>query len=305
MASSVPPDSPTSGPIDHGAEADSSEHALRGGPTSDEITQRQRVKAIVQDRELCAQLSAFLSKKLPHADVDDVRQEVFAALWRAKSVPADRAQQRRFLFAAAKSRISNHRRTKERRKKTESEAMEMVVEAVFYDTVASRDFLAKLRSLVPKSSEVTLTWWARELLGEPLLQIANEVDIPYGCVVARVRTLQRRLVAVAATLVLLLMVGSAYYFLRPKPEYAQKPQEKTTLQEAPTIDPQKVAAEERRRQARALCDQEDWLMCLTRLDQAKRLDPAGEDDSAVKELRRVSTEHVRANAHQEGEGNEK
>ena len=61
--------------------------------------------------------------------------------------------------------------------------------------------------------------------------------------------------------------------------------------ETPTIAPDNGApvrlAAKLRDDARAACEQKEWAVCLTKLDEAKRYDPAGETSAPVKDMRRT------------------
>ncbi len=73
----------------------------------------------------------------------------------------------------------------------------------------------------------------------------------------------------------------------------------------PTMDPDTAKSAEHREltpaqnavglrsRATAECDAEAWQPCLDDLDQARALDPAGDDDQRVQTLRRRAEEHLR------------
>ena len=134
------------------------------------------------------------------------------------------------------------------------------------------------RNLPPgDENKTTLDWMLREGEGEKLEWIAESEKMPAPRVRQRVSRLRRHLkdhwkkeVALLAA-VGVLMTG-ILLFLRPK-------------------DPQPIAnedvarAEELRKSAFTKCLASDWKPCVDGLDQAKRLDPAGDTRPEVKQAR--------------------
>jgi hypothetical protein len=81
--------------------------------------------------------------------------------------------------------------------------------------------------------------------------------------------------------------GALYATLYPSPERVSKPAPKAPSRPAPVVpsaDGLAVAAELRRK-AVAACDAKQWSVCLAELDEARAVDPDGDDASTVKSLR--------------------
>jgi histidinol dehydrogenase len=60
---------------------------------------------------------------------------------------------------------------------------------------------------------------------------------------------------------------------------------------APPQDPNVVRAEAIRRTARDACQAQQWPLCIRELDEAKALDPEGDEDPDVQALRREAHDH--------------
>jgi hypothetical protein len=60
---------------------------------------------------------------------------------------------------------------------------------------------------------------------------------------------------------------------------------------APPQDPKVVRAEAIRRTARDACQAQQWHVCIIELNEAKALDPEGDDDPGVQALRREAHDH--------------
>ncbi len=110
---------------------------------------------------------------------------------------------------------------------------------------------------------------------------------------------QRRTVVwlVAAALGVAAGGGLLYARLSRQPLPAPVPPAPTPS--APATEPsgwasQNIAAEGLRQQAYARCDASDWIGCLERLDEAARIDPAGDAAPAVQQARRKASEGLKA-----------
>lgn len=116
--------------------------------------------------------------------------------------------------------------------------------------------------------------------------------------VARLRARPRaELIAAAATILFLIVVGYRLYPFR-QPDIARpNPQDPNhhdpnVPQPAPTGQPQDdglKAAAELRQQAKEACDKAAWEKCWIKLDEAAKLDPAGNTSDEVRELRRKAS----------------
>ncbi|HEX2670822.1 MAG TPA: hypothetical protein VHM25_08120, partial [Polyangiaceae bacterium] len=134
----------------------------------------------------------------------------------------------------------------------------------------------------PDQAQATLHWLLREGDGETLDEIAREVELPAPRVRQRVSRLRRHLHARwlalgAAGLLSLLGLGTLFYRTMTKAETE------------PSIAREAFAPLERaralRQKALEQCAAGAYPECIAALDQAKALDPEGENARAISEAR--------------------
>jgi hypothetical protein len=133
---------------------------------------------------------------------------------------------------------------------------------------------------------------AREGEGEKLESIAAEENVPAARVRQRVSRMrrwmkERWMAELAAVALLSILALVAWRFLRRPGEMPEAKPEK--LQPLPPIAPEVPLELEQARSLRAeavkRCDREEWQGCLDALDEAARLDPAGDTAKDVAEMR--------------------
>jgi hypothetical protein len=146
-----------------------------------------------------------------------------------------------------------------------------------------------------REAKKTLAWMAREGEGEKLEAIAADEKLPATQVRQRVSRMRRWMkerwaAELAAVAMLALLALAAWYLLR-KPE---APVTHDHPELAPTILPEPPSPQDRGRSLRAealrACDQRDFRACLDGLDQARALDPVGDQDPAVGAARAAAEE---------------
>jgi len=95
-----------------------------------------------------------------------------------------------------------------------------------------------------------------------------------------------RVVWLAAAASLAAIGGTLYATLQP-PELVGSPPPPTPSRSAPVVPSATdlAVAAELRRKASAACDAKQWSVCLAKLDDARAVDPGGDDALAVKTLR--------------------
>jgi hypothetical protein len=126
-----------------------------------------------------------------------------------------------------------------------------------------------------------------ELVGEPGREVADAQVQPAREVVGRRRAPSRRWAvgawAAAAAIALPALSLVAFHYLQPKEPVVIRP-------EPPPPDPTanlRRAAADLRQDATEGCAKELWGLCGDRLDEAQKLDPAGESTPDVQQMRRA------------------
>lgn len=243
--------------------------------------------------ELRQHLERYLRRRLPAAEVDDALQAVYCAALEARNVPVNETHLRRWMTVIARRQVAAYY------ERTSSEQLgeppEIEVESDAVETMSMLRWAEKQAAQSQlESTEQTLDWMARESDGEKLEQIAADTRIPSANVRQRVFRLRRFMKArwaleISAALVL---IGLAAWVLtrRSAPvvklEYVPWP-----LVSASLPDPFTRAAEWRKSALR-LCDEEQFQDCLRLLDEAARLDPAGDQASSIVEARQRAKEKL-------------
>ena len=110
---------------------------------------------------------------------------------------------------------------------------------------------------------------------------------------------QRRTVVWLVAAALGVAAGGGLLYARLSRQLPPAPVPPAPTPTAPAPEPsnwasQNIAAEGLRREAYARCDASDWIACLDRLDEAARIDPAGDAAPDVREARRKATNGLRA-----------
>jgi DNA-directed RNA polymerase specialized sigma24 family protein len=274
-------------------------------------------EALLRDPELCRAITRVLQGRVPSAEVPDVLQETLLAVHQSTTLPEDPAERRQYIFGIARKKAAENARKRGRTVEGEllGEEAEQVPSPTGADGLNDRDLLDKMAAEVPESQLHTLQCLARHLLGESLTKLAREANLEYDTLYKRVTTLQRRLIQAGKRLgaigVVLLVLGAAWHLWKPKEQIAlpepptmpsvapatstdhdtaPEPPDPATLQEAGAL----------RGKAFRACMKDDWGVCLDFLDQAKRLDSAGESDPLVKAAREHAETGVR-HAYKPGE----
>lgn len=231
----------------------------------------------------------FVRKRVSPADADDIVQTVLCEALVAKARPAEATELRKYLLGIARHKVADAHR---RRAREEVREVLELPEGPAPVEEASLLRWAEKQAPATEEAQKTLAWMAREGEGEKLETIAAEEKVPAARVRQRVSRMRRwmkerwlaELAAVAALAVAALVL---WKFLRrpPEPEVMPVPAPDKT---AP-LPPPEVTPLERARALRAealkKCDAADHRGCLEGLDEARRLDPAGDLEPAVQQAR--------------------
>jgi RNA polymerase sigma factor (sigma-70 family) len=241
---------------------------------------RSQQAALLVDPTLREGLLKYARRRLPPAEVEDLVQNTLTEALIAESAPSDPADFRRWVHGIARHKIADSYRRRGR--------LPILSADLDQNAASPSPSIGELgewiESELPKTdnAQSTLHWLLREGDGETLDEIAREVDLPAPRVRQRVSRLRRHfharwLALGAAGLLSLLGVGALFYrVLQPAavpPSIAREPL--TPLERARII----------RQNAFQRCAAGAYPECIAALDQAKALDPDGENASAISEAR--------------------
>jgi DNA-directed RNA polymerase specialized sigma24 family protein len=229
------------------------------------------------DPEIRKFLEEFVRRRVPPADVDDVVQTILCDALAAERAPTEREELRRWLVGIARHKVADLHRKGTRERPVEAPEPEAPPAPVEVREMAR---WAEEQAQSTKDGGKTLAWMAREGEGEKLETIAEEENLPPARVRQRVSRMRRWMkerwaAELAAVAMLALLAIAVWRWLR-----ADETPEALPEVPVPTSQPDVAPALERARVVRAdalrKCEAFEWQACLDGLDEAKRLDPAGD-----------------------------
>lgn len=263
-------------------------------------------KTPLADAEIRRFLTDFVKKRVPTSDVDDVVQIVLCDALAAPSPPEEREELRKWLIGIARHKVADFHRRTSREVIVETAEPELPAapmdgavggspELTPYESIEARSMVrwAEEQAASTRDAKQTLDWMAREGEGEKLETIAEEAQVPAARVRQRVSRLRRwmkerwlaELAAVAALAVLAILLWRVLRDPEDRPEARPDPMLPPPV-EGPRIAPSPL---ERARALRAdaleSCAREAWRPCLDGLDEARKLDAAGDAAPEVQEAR--------------------
>ncbi len=233
----------------------------------------------LSDPGLRAAVQRLLRRKLPAQEVDDAVQTVLAEALSAAEVPDSREAAGRWLLGIARHKAVDFFR---RRREVPTEDVPTVAVEMDHE---ERDFVRFMLADVSGEHAPLVDVLLREADGEKLEHLAAEAGIAAPTLRQRVSRLRRflrekralELALVAAVLAAMAIAISRWPSGRPRllPEIV-----------APQVDAPVARAREWRERARGSCETQLWQRCLDELDEAKKLDPAGDEFPNARELRK-------------------
>ncbi len=236
--------------------------------------------------DLRSALVAMVRKRVPESEVEDIVQSALAEAIESPHAPEDSESLRRWIFGVAKHKVVDYHRRAGR------ESFDLPDVPGAPAPHAEADLLRWAERNLPDGDEnqKTLDWMLREGEGEKLESIAASEKLPPPRVRQRVSRLRRhfkenwqREVALLAALGVI--ISAFVIFVLKKNEREPITQD--------VVDPR---AEPVRRLALEKCAAADWKSCVEGLDDAKRLDPAGEARPDVQRARQAAEDAVRSPA---------
>ena len=245
---------------------------------------------------LRASLSAFVRARVPLSEVDDIVQSALAEALAAERAPDDDDEVIAWVHGIARHKVVDWFRRARRETTQDPQATEIV--AADSAPQSARDLLRWATRELPNGDENarTFEWMLREGAGEKLESIAADARLPAPRVRQRVSRLRRhyraRWAATIAALVLVAVALGLALRKKPKEEIAPLPTPlvapSVPLLPPPAPVPQATPEEragELRRDAFEKCAAHLWQDCVDGLDDARRLDPAGDSAPSVQQQR--------------------
>jgi DNA-directed RNA polymerase specialized sigma24 family protein len=239
------------------------------------------LERILSDPALRRDLTRFVRTRAPESEVEDIVQSTLTEALASEHAPAEAEEIRRWVFGIARHKIVDCFRQAGR----ESPVSVPPEDSAMAESapLSARDLLRWAERELPEGeqSESTLDWMMREASGDKLESIAAEHQVPAARVRQRVWRLRRhfreRWALAAAVAAVLVVGGLVTYVLTEETAPVE-----IVREAAPTPEQR---AFELRRLAQQDCERGSWQRCVERLDEARRIDPAGDGKPAVQQAR--------------------
>jgi hypothetical protein len=255
---------------------------------------REEREALIRDRQLRRELLSFHHHHAPYGETEDALQDTYEAVLRSRHLPTELEKQRQYIFGIARFAARRPYRIAKRQPPREDGANPdaIVAQAAPNDPEGGL-MIQKIRASLPEKFLVTFTWLARHHgYGETIRSIADKERVDYHVVCKRITTLRRWIIA-ANIAVVVVGVLLARHFLWGEPPVAH--QEPQTVSSAEPAGSAEMVARMKKAQAlreQAFSDCAHFLhdTCLRGLDEAQKLDPAGDEDPMVQDWRKRATD---------------
>lgn len=246
-------------------------------------TEPPAMKTLLGDPALRRALSDFVRRRVPPSDVDDVVQTVLVDALAATNAPSDPRELTRWMLGVARHKVADLHRRAHREPPAELPDLE-AVPAPIEELEMAR--WAEEQAGSSRDAKQTLSWMAREGEGEKLEAIATDEQVPAARVRQRVSRMRRwmkeRWLAELAAVAALGVVALVAWWILSRGE---RPEANPLPAPSAPILPEPPSSIERARALRAdaleKCKREEWAGCLEGLDQARGLDPVGDQAPAI------------------------
>jgi DNA-directed RNA polymerase specialized sigma24 family protein len=237
----------------------------------------------LRDKTRLQALTAAVRTKVPECDVEDIVQQTLADALVANARPVEANHFERWLFGIAKHKVADYYRRHHRHESIDDELFASYEATTTPES--ARDLLRWVDKEVPNEAETTRTleWMMREASGDHLETIAEEHQLSAPLVRQRVSRLRRFLrerwaLQLAATLGLF-VVATGLYAYQTYREAAPKLRPESTKFDINLTGIERASA--LRFEASKACKNGQWQECLSSLERAKVLDPAGDASQDV------------------------
>ena len=258
-------------------------------------TEPPALKTLLGDPALRRALSDFVRRRVPSSDVDDVVQTVLMDALAAPSAPTDPRELTRWMLGVARHKVADLHRRAHREPPAELGDLEAAPAPIEALEMAR---WAEEQAGSSRDAKQTLAWMAREGEGEKLEAIATDEQVPAARVRQRVSRMRRwmkeRWLAELAAVAALGVVAVVALWVLSRGE---QPEANPRPAPSSPIAPEPPSSIERARALRAdaleRCKREEWAGCLEGLDQARGLDPVGDQEPAVGAARAQAAEGLR------------
>jgi len=235
--------------------------------------------------DLRAALIAMVRKRVPEAEVEDIVQAALAEAIESPTAPKESEALRRWIFGVAKHKVIDYHRRAVR------ESFDMPEVSGAPAPHVEADLLRWAEKNLPDGAEnqKTLDWMLREGEGEKLESIAASEKLPAPRVRQRVSRLRRHLKdnwqrEVALLAALGVIIGVIAFVVRGK--------DPDVIVRDPQLGDPVAEGQRLRRVALQKCSDHDFKGCVEGLDDAKRLDPAGDSQPVVERARAAAAKEL-------------
>ncbi len=260
-------------------------------------TEPPAMKTLLGDPALRRALSDFVRRRVPPSDVDDVVQTVLVDALAATNAPADPRELTRWMLGVARHKVADLHRRAHREPPAELPDLEAAPAPIEEIEMAR---WAEEQAGSSRDAKQTLAWMAREGEGEKLEAIATDEQVPAARVRQRVSRMRRwmkeRWLAELAAVAALGVVAVVAWWVLTR---ADGPVAHPVPAPSAPIVPEPPDSIDRARALRAdaleKCKREDWAGCLEGLDQARGLDPVGDQSPEIGAARSQASDGLKQN----------
>ncbi|HEV3189352.1 MAG TPA: RNA polymerase sigma factor [Polyangiaceae bacterium] len=235
-----------------------------------------------------------IGKRVPSADADDIAQSAFVRLMMMPSLPEADDDLRALVVTVARGLLIDHHRKRKVREDRRDDAADVDEIAFEADDASAQmrerwrqalEFIEREVAAERVPAEI-LRWAKRLAAGDTYAQIAADEALPESTVKTRMRRAREHLrkrwplyVSAAGGVAIFVLV------IRPQEPVTVGRGRPESEPPSATAPPQSTGAQDYRQRAARECGAGEFDRCERELDEAKKLDPAGETLPEVKTMR--------------------